>query len=184
MEVLKLLSPATLVFFGLATLTIAGAAGAALLKNILYSAFSLMACLLGVAGLYLFQGADFIGIAQLLIYVGGILVLILFAVLLTNRIGAVDVTNVSVALPAGGAAAAAVLVLLGWVSLQTAWPITEESPAPATARLGEAFLREYLLPFELASVLLLMALVGAMVVGRRAAKDDMQTEDSALERLV
>src|SRR5690242_21600666 len=52
-SIVKLLSPATLVFFGLATLTLAGAAGVALLKNILYSAFSLMACLLGVAGLYL-----------------------------------------------------------------------------------------------------------------------------------
>jgi NADH-quinone oxidoreductase subunit J len=163
---------AAVVFYALATLTLTGAAGVALGRNILYSAFSLLASLLGVAGLYLLAGADFVGIAQLLIYVGGILVLLLFAVLLTNRIGAIKVSNASVALPVGGAGAAALGVLRARIAVRTRWPEVEAAPTPSTARLGEAFLREYLLPFELASVLLLVSLVGAMVIGRRAARAD------------
>jgi NADH-quinone oxidoreductase subunit J len=160
------------VFYALAVLTLAGAAGVALGRNILYSAFSLLASLLGVAGLYLFQGADFVGVAQLLIYVGGILVLLLFAVLLTNGIGAIKVSNTSVAVPTGLVGAAALGVLGAWIAVATRWPEVEAVATPSTARLGDAFLREYLLPFELASVLLLLALVGAMVIGRRAARQD------------
>lgn len=179
MDLLAELNVAGLLFGGLATLVIVSALGVALARNILYSGFALMGTLVGVAGLYLFIGADFLGIAQMLIYVGGILVLILFAVLLTNKIGAVNVSNQSIHLAAGGAGAVAVLLLLAKIALETKWPVTEAAPAPTTARIGDAFLREYLLPFELASVLLLMALVGAMVIARRAAKEPAATESEA-----
>ena len=185
MDLLAQLNVGGLVFGGLATVVLLSALGVALAPNILYSGFALMGTLVGVAGLYLFIGADFLGIAQMLIYVGGILVLILFAVLLTNRIGEVKITNQSVHLIAGGGGAIAILLLLAKVIVETQWPLTEAAVAPATARLGDAFLREYLLPFELASVLLLMALVGAMVIARRAAKDSSKTaiDVEAAERL-
>src|SRR5579883_2507528 len=96
MDLIALLSPATLIFYALAGLVVISALGVMAGRNILYSGFALMGTLLGVAGLYLYAGADLVGIAQLLIYVGGILVLILFAILLTNRIGALDITNLSV----------------------------------------------------------------------------------------
>ena len=99
MEILQDINPSALVFYGLATLIVASAAGVALSRNILYAGFSLLGTLGGVAGLYLYLGADFLGIAQLIIYVGGILVLILFAVLLTNRIGDMKITNASVSQP-------------------------------------------------------------------------------------
>src|SRR5262245_38590945 len=171
MELLADLTPSGRLFGALATLTIVSALGVALARNILYSGFALMGTLVGVAGLYLFIGADFLGIAQMLIYVGGILVLILFAVLLTNRIGDVKITNQSVHIAAGAGGAVLLLLLLLKLVFETKWPQIEAAAAPTTARIGDAFLREFLLPFELASLILLMALVGAMVIARRAAKD-------------
>jgi NAD(P)H-quinone oxidoreductase subunit 6 len=171
MDLLTSLSPQAIFFYLLSTVVVLSAAGVALAPNILYSAFALLGTLGGVAGLYLYLGADFVGIAQLLIYVGGILVLILFAVLLTNRIGDVNATNLSAGLIVGAPAAIAVIAMVARLALQTAWPLTEAVSTPTTARLGDAFLREYLMPFEFASLVLLMALVGAMVIARRAAKE-------------
>src|SRR5437016_11145298 len=95
MDLLSLITPGTVIFYTLSAVILVSAAGVALAPNILYSAFSLLGTLGGVAGLYLLLGADFVGIAQLLIYVGGILVLILFAVLLTNKIGELKLSNLS-----------------------------------------------------------------------------------------
>jgi NAD(P)H-quinone oxidoreductase subunit 6 len=174
-----------LIFGALAVLAVVSALGVALSKSILYSGFSLLGTLVGVAGLYLFIGADFLGVVQLLIYVGGILVLILFAVLLTNRIGQIKVSNASMNFLAGVVGAVTIFVGLVYLALKTGWPRIETAAAPTTARLGDAFLREYLLPFELASLVLLMALVGAMVIARRAAKEPSLTpaEKPAVERL-
>jgi NAD(P)H-quinone oxidoreductase subunit 6 len=185
MDLLSQLNVGGLLFGGLATLVIVSALGVALSRNILYSGFALMGTLIGVAGLYLFIGADFLGIAQMLIYVGGILVLILFAVLLTNKIGELRLTNQSVHIAAGAVGALALLGLLVKLLFATKWPQIEPAVAPTTARIGDAFLREYLLPFELASLLLLMALIGAMVVARRAVKDSPKTPEDieAVERL-
>jgi len=165
------LLPDAFFFYLLAGVTVVSAAGVALARNILYSAFALLGTLAGVAGLYLYLAADFLGVAQLIIYVGGILVLILFAVLLTNRIGDVKISNRSAGLAVGVPPAIGLTALIVRVALRTPWPTTEPVPAPTTARLGDAFLRELLLPFEVASLVLLMALVGAMVIARRAARE-------------
>ncbi len=170
---------AALVFYFLAALAVVSALGVALSRNILYSGFSLLGALLGVAGLYFFVGADFLGAAQLIIYVGGILVLILFAVLLTNKISDVKISNRSVGLLAGGAGAALLAGMLIQVALGTHWPTIEPAVAPTTARLGDALLSEYLLPFEIASIVLLMALVGATVIARRAAKEPPADREEA-----
>src|SRR3954463_2419996 len=94
-SILQMMPPGALFFYLLAGVSVLSAIGVALAPNILYSAFSLLGTLAGVAGLYMYLGADFVGIVQLLIYVGGILVLILFAVLLTNKIGEVRLSNAS-----------------------------------------------------------------------------------------
>src|SRR5687768_17019127 len=94
-------SPGTLVFYLLAVLVIGCAALVAFSRNMLHSALALLGTLAGVAGLYLHLGADFLGVSQLLIYVGGILVLVLFAVLLTTRIGDVKASNTSLGRAAG-----------------------------------------------------------------------------------
>src|SRR5712692_3945396 len=86
----------TAVFYLVAIITVGSAAMVAFSGNIIYSAFSLLGAFGGVAGIYIFLGADFVAAVQLLIYVGGILVLVLFAVMLTHRITEVKITNRSV----------------------------------------------------------------------------------------
>ena len=164
-------SPGTLVFYGLAALALVNAGLVAFSRNILHAALGLLVTLLAVAGLYLWLGADFLGVTQLLIYVGGILVLILFAVLFTTRIGQVRITNASAPRIGGAVVAALVAGGLGYVGVTTPWRLTEAVAAPTTARIGDGFLREYLLPFELVSLVLLLALVGATVLARRAVRE-------------
>jgi len=81
------------VFFLFATLAVVGAAGTAFSKNLVYSSFSLLASLFGVAAIFASVSADYLAIIQLIVYVGGILVLFLFAVMLTNRITEVKNSN-------------------------------------------------------------------------------------------
>jgi NAD(P)H-quinone oxidoreductase subunit 6 len=165
------------VFLLFAVMTIAGAAGTAFSQNIIYSAWSLLFAFLGVAGLYVFLGADFPAVAQVLIYVGGVLVLILFAIMLTKQIGEdPKLTNAHLDLPAGAALAAITVATLTYMAFMAPWK-TVASPSydPTSAGLGVAFLTEYLLPFEFASVVLLAALVGAVVIARKEIKETSET---------
>lgn len=166
-----LVSPEVAFFYLLAAAAVVSAAGVAFLRNIVYSSFSLLGTLAAVAGLYLWLGADLLGVAQLIIYVGGVMVLLLFAVLLTHRISDVRVSNLAMGVQVGVPAAVAFTALCCKVVWLAPWPVAPESAtiwSPTTARLGDALLREYVLPFELLSVVLLVTLVGAMVVARRA----------------
>jgi NADH-quinone oxidoreductase subunit J len=164
---------ADLIFYAFAGMTIAGAGGCAFSRNIIYSAWSLLFAFLGVAGLYILLGADFPAVAQVLIYVGGILVLILFAIMLTKQIGEdPKLTNAHLALPVGGALAAITVGTLSYMAVMAPWKIVAApSYQPVSAALGIAFLTEYLLPFEVASVVLLAALVGAVVIARKEIKE-------------
>jgi NADH-quinone oxidoreductase subunit J len=162
-----------LLFYVIAAVTVVSAAGVAFSPNIVYSAFSLMGTFMGVAGLYVFLAADFVAVVQVLIYVGGILVLMLFAVMLTHRIADVRVSNRSVGrLPA--------LLIMGAVAgvmtkavLGAPWHLVAPgTPAPTTYAIGNGFLGEYLLPFELASVVLLASLIAAVVLSRKELKEE------------
>jgi NADH-quinone oxidoreductase subunit J len=127
-----------------------------------------------------FLGADFPAVAQVLIYVGGVLVLILFAIMLTKQIGEdPKLTNAHLALPVGGALGAATIATLTYMAVMAPWKTIEApSYAPTSAGLGIAFLTEYLLPFEVASVVLLAALVGAVIIARKEIKE---TSDAVLQ---
>jgi NAD(P)H-quinone oxidoreductase subunit 6 len=165
-------SLSVVLFYAFAIFTVVSAAGVAFSSNVVYSAFALMGTLLGAAALYVFLAADFVAAAQVLVYVGGILVLILFAVMLTHRIATVEISNRSVgrlpaALVIGGVAA-----VMARAVYRTAWPVAERLPdAPSTYAIGQGFLGPYILPFELASFVLLAALVGAVVVSRKELRD-------------
>ena len=157
-----------LVFYLVSAVTIISAAGVAFSRNIVYSAFSLMGAFMGVAGLYVFLAADFVAVIQVLIYVGGILVLMIFAVMLTHRIADVRVSNRSV----GRLPALLIIGLVGGVMgkaiLTTTWhAVPAGTPVPTTYAIGNGFLGDYVLPFELASVVLLAALIGAVVLSRK-----------------
>jgi NADH-quinone oxidoreductase subunit J len=158
-------------FYIIAGLTIVSAAGVAFSPNIVYSTFSLMGAFMGVAGLYVFLAADFLAVIQVLIYVGGILVLMIFAVMLTHRISDVRISNRSVArLPS-----LVIIAFIAGVMIKTVlganWHrVAAGTPAPTTYAIGNGFLNEYILPFELASVVLLAALIGAVVLSRKELK--------------
>ena len=167
----------TAVFYMMAGLAVVCAAGVALSRNILHSAFSLLGTLAGVAGLYFLLGADFVAVVQLLVYVGGILVLILFAVLLTREITDIKISNLSVSILGGLPASLLMLAMVLHTTIKAPFKMTVAVVAPTVNRLGDALLREYLLPFEVVSVVLLMALVGSMVIARRAVKDELGERD-------
>jgi NAD(P)H-quinone oxidoreductase subunit 6 len=162
----------TAVFYLVAILTVGSALVVAFSRNIIYSAFSLLGTFAGVAGLYVFLGADFVAGVQLLIYVGGILVLILFAVMLTHRITDVEITNRAAGrIPALIITGLFIYLLIQTVR-QTSWvKVKEVVYQPTTAKIGDLFLENYLLPFELASLVLLAALIGAVVLSRKEIKE-------------
>ncbi len=157
-------------FYCVAAGTLAGAWVAVSARNLFRAALGLAAALFGVACLYLFLEAEFLAVAQLLIYVGAILTLIIFGVMLTARIAdpAVPRWNNQV----GAAAVASLLIGGGLVCafLKNSWnppPQFIHHPVITLATLGRSLVTIYLLPFELLSILLLGALVGAIIIARK-----------------
>jgi NADH-quinone oxidoreductase subunit J len=163
-------SSGLIAFTVLATLTLGSAGFVAFSKDIIHSTLALLGTFIGVAGLYVTLSADFLAATQILVYVGGTLTLILFAVMLTSRLNKTRTSNPSTALTAAFGLVALVLLILGRVIAVTEWPSAAEPVMPSTARIGHAFLSVFLLPFELVSILLLGALIGAVVLARRSVK--------------
>ena len=158
-----------IIFYFFAIVTLVSAGIVVFSRNIIYSAFSLLFTFFGVAGIYILLNADFIAVAQLLIYVGGILVLLLFGVMLTNKVISVDIKTGTVqTLPALLLVAMTAGSLCG-IFYVTDWKIVQSvsEVSTTTYSLGEMFMTTYLLPFEVASVILLVALIGAVMIARR-----------------
>ena len=157
-------------FLILSAVIISGSIGVVLLENIVYSAFLLGGVFMSVAGLYLLLNASFVAAAQILVYVGAVNVLILFAIMLVNKKEDLkSIKGLKTRKILSGGICGGLLILLLRVNITTNWSI----PGPqsigeeATERIGEHLFTDYLLPFELASILLLMALIGAIVLARR-----------------
>jgi len=157
-------------FLVLSFTLVLGSLGVVLLPNIVYSAFLLGGVFLSVAGLYLLLNASFVAAAQVLVYVGAVNVLILFAIMLVNKKETLaDIPGLLLRRVLSGAVCACLFALLLRVSFTTDWALPGPIPVgeEATIRIGEHLFSDYLLPFELASVLLLMAMIGAIVLARR-----------------
>jgi NAD(P)H-quinone oxidoreductase subunit 6 len=159
-----------LVTFGILSAMMLGSAlGVVLLGNIVYSAFLLAGVFIAMAGIYLLLNADFVSAAQILVYVGAVNVLILFAIMLVNK--REDFKPVKNTLLKQGATAlvcAGLFVLLAVVGATTPWKLSTDLPvASSLVPIAQHFFTDFLLPFELASILLLMAMVGAIVLARR-----------------
>ncbi|TAH39362.1 MAG: NADH-quinone oxidoreductase subunit J [Planctomycetota bacterium] len=145
-------------------------------RSVVHSAFALLGTLMGVAGLYLMLGADYLAVTQVLIYAGGILVLILFGLMLTPG----DPTELRLARVLGGIAliggggALFLFKMSGASRWHAAPPDQLAPPDPTVTRIGLELLRQdrFLLPFELASVILLAALVGSVFIARRRVQRD------------
>jgi len=145
-----------------------------MLRNIFHSLLFLALSFLGVAGIYLLLSADFLAAVQVLIYIGAIIVLMMFALMLTQRVmarNAVQTVNQSLitALPVAGG----ILVVMFRVFVFNRWDYKAEAAVPTTGIIGQKLLTDYLLPFELASVVLLVAMVGAIIL----AKHDPEKPD-------
>lgn len=160
-----------LVSLGLLSFMMIGAAlGVVLLTNVVYSAFLLGGTFISAAGLYLLLNADFVATAQILIYVGAVNVLIIFAIMLVNkRQDFAPMPKAWIRKAATAVVCAGLFTLLSTMVLTTPWAFSSEAGIGngAIVEIGKHFFTDYLLPFELASVLLLMALVGAVILARR-----------------
>jgi NADH-quinone oxidoreductase subunit J len=163
-----------LLFYFLALITVVGAVIVAFSKNIVHSAFGLMASMVGVAGLYGYMSADFLAIVQLIVYVGGIIVLILFAVMFTGDIRDVKASNKTVNLLWTIPFVAAIIgVIIGAEEkVKFVSKTTNLNNVPTTRMIGDALLSKYVLPFEVISVLLLAVLLGAVHVARKFKTDN------------
>src|SRR3954467_4581762 len=130
-------------FLSLAALTLGSAGIVAFSKNIIHSTLALLGTFMGIAGLYITLSADFLAATQILVYVGGTLTLILFAVMLTSRIEDMKVSNPQAGLIPAFGLVTVVMLVLGKVATQTPWPSEVRSVVPSTAKLVPAFLASY-----------------------------------------
>ena len=157
------------VFIILSAIAIAGALGVVLNRRLFRSALFLVLSFVGVAGFYILLEVELLAMIQLLVYVGAIAILIIFAIMLSRQAMATDDKVLNEQWALGGVVAAALFAGLVYVLLKANWPVVEAAaPTEGIRRLGEALVNPngFLLPFEVASVLLLVALVGAVIIAR------------------
>ncbi len=156
-------------FWVLAATTIACALMVAAVRDLIHAVLFLALTFVGVAGIYIVLSADFVAVVQVLIYAGAVGVLMTFAIMLTP---AADRKNSSTQFQAPAAVLSGlVLAVLVFVAYDTEWAISDRGAFTTTAAsLGEAFLKPYVVPFEVASVLLLTAMIGAIVLTREEAE--------------
>lgn len=141
-------------------------------KRVIYAAFWLFAMLLAVAALYVFAGAEFLAVSQLVVYVGGVLVIIIFGVMLTQR--SMDIRQVSDGIRPVATVILLVVLSIGlgylWNDIRLhppAWIQKAETPTlQNTEGIGIELLTHYVVPFEIVSVLLLVGLIGAAYIAR------------------
>ena len=167
-----------LVFYVLALLTVIPGFFVVFSRNIVHAGFSLLFTLLGVAGLYAMLGADFLAVTQVVVYIGGILVLVMFTVMMTRIPIGIRRRGLDLHVPAG-IFAVALFALIYRVITGTNWPLhTPEDPAATTAEIGTNFMTNYIFPFEYASLLLLVAMIGAAILIRERKLTPENVEDT------
>jgi NADH-quinone oxidoreductase subunit J len=157
----------TFVFCVLAALTLAGGLAAVLLKNTVHCALALTVAFAGLALLYLDLDAQFAGFAQILVYIGAVAILVVFAILLTKGSETPKDGVYSRNWPVGLVIAAGVFAVLGWAVLQSAAALPHQAaPAPTVTvlEIGNALMGRYVLPLEIVALLLTAALIGAVIV--------------------
>jgi len=179
-------SPADLIaiyFYFFAALAILGALGVVVLRNIFHSVLSMIVCLFAVAGFFVLLNAEFLAAVQVIIYVGAIMVLIIFAILLSTRIMRRDIVQTNAYVLPGIIVSLAFLVTTFFVIISTrfvedyhvpfypAWLAEASEKLDNTMIVGWSLMATYSLPFEIASILLLMALIGGVVLAHRKEDD-------------
>ena len=157
-----------IIFYLFGAVTIVSAFFVVTSRNIIYSAFYLLFTFFGVAGLYILLGADFVAIVQLIVYVGGILILLLFGVMLTNKITNVNIKTGTLQIIPAAIGVVAFLYLLVTTLLKTGWKtVSNPVDVPSTQSLGMLLVTQYAVVFELLGIILLIALIGAASMARK-----------------
>lgn len=157
-----------ILFYSIVLLVVLSSCWVVMSPNLVHSAVSLLFTLFGVAGLYVFLYADFMAASQVIIYVGGILVLIIFGVMLTNKLDDPRLSNPSHNQLIAGIFCLLLLIFQFQIIFNTNWNLGELIIRESTVNdIGRMLLSKYLLPFEVVSILLLAALIGAAMLSRK-----------------
>ena len=167
----------SIILYGFAALTLLSAIYIAFTRNVLYAAIALIVTFLGVAGIFMMLGASFVAISQVLVYVGGILILIVFGIMLTNRLKGQKVLSVVYNKFLGMAVAAGLFIIFFKGILQAnfsalGWIKEAEPEAPGLEEFGMRLMTDNVLAFELIGVLLLLALIGAVKMAAGNGKEE------------
>jgi NADH-quinone oxidoreductase subunit J len=158
----------TITFYLFAAITVLSAFFVVTTRNIVHSAYYLMFTFFGVAGIYALLGADFIAIVQLVVYIGGILILLLFGVMLTNKITNVQIKSGTIKIVPASLAVALFAGIIATAMLNTRWKtVNSEMPVSTAHSLGLLLMQQYAVVFELLGILLLIALIGAASMARK-----------------
>ena len=161
-----------ILFVVLAIGVLGGGVAVVTLRNIIHSAVAMMVCFGSLAGMYALLGAPIVAAAQVLIYLGAISVLILFAIMLTQAGDANLPAPFQRQGPVALAVAVVIAALVGWAALSTDWGLAAEAVSVNLEALATALFDEYALPFEIISLLLLAAIIGAIFLARRPEEDE------------
>lgn len=159
-----------LAFWSIALVVIVSGAIAAFSRSIVQASYALFFTLLSMAGFFVLLGSDFLAVTQVVVYVGGVLVLLMFGVLLTNRnVEQIHERRRGPYAIAGAISAAFFVFVLSRIVLTATWgnPVSAPADAPTTAGIGRGLLTTYLLPFEFSSITLLVCLIAAAYMARR-----------------
>lgn len=156
----------TLPFFILGLLTLVGAAAALTLRNLVHCVLALMLAFLGLAGLYLQLDAQFIGLAQVLVYVGAVAILVVFAILLTRGAESPSQSIVSPSWIGSTAVSVTVFFILAWTIRSSMVALRAMPPQPQVTvrQIGDALMSKFALPLEVIGLLLTAALLGAVTI--------------------
>ncbi|MCB2205885.1 NADH-quinone oxidoreductase subunit J [bacterium] len=162
----------TILFYVFAALTVGSALVVVFSRSVIYAAFSLLFTFMGVAGLYVLLSADFIAVAQIMVYIGGILILLVFGVMLTRKATDVELQRGTMKTLPALLVAGAVMGTLVQLLRDTNWHTvnTMQTIDGTTLELGELLMTTFILPFEVAGVLLLVAVMGAALIARKEAQ--------------
>jgi len=162
-------SDALFVFFGAGAVVFAVLAVS--LRHIFYCALALIGLIFCTSAVFVLLGADFLAVVQILVYVGAIVVLFLFSIVLTERIASRAIRQTNEQKGISALVGIIVLGVVAYIAVREHWPTVPLSePVATVGAIGRDLLTTYLEPFEVASVLLLAALVGAVVLGRERVK--------------
>ncbi|MFW5762564.1 MAG: NADH-quinone oxidoreductase subunit J [Cyclobacteriaceae bacterium] len=170
----------TIVFYLFAAIIVVSALLILFTRNVLYAAFLLIFTFMGIAALYVFAGADFLAITQILVYVGGILVLLIFGIMLSHRLAGQPVLSGQHNLFAGVILAVAVFLLVLQVVLRGTFFFQQPNFSPENLEpannstiklLGFQLMTNFVFPFEVVAIILLVALIGAAFLARKQEID-------------